>query len=199
MAKEKTIKELEDLPGVGPTTADKLRSLGFDTIEKIATAAPHELAEISGMKVDAAKQAVDAAKQATTLEYKTGSEINDKRKSLGKITTGSKNLDDLLGGGVEANAITEAYGKFASGKTQLGFQLTVNAQKPVEQGGLGGTVMLIDTEGTFRPDRIEQIAKAAGMDPKAALDNIFVVRATTAVSPLFRQWLSLSLLPLQAC
>ena len=179
MPKEKTIKELEDLPGVGPTTAEKLRSLGYDNIEKIATAAPHELAEISGMKVDAAKQAVDAAKQATTLEYKTGSEISDKRKLLGKITTGSKNLDELLGGGVEANAITEAYGKFASGKTQLGFQLTVNAQKPVEQGGLGGTVMFVDTEGTFRPDRIEQIAKAEGADPKAMLDNVFVVRATT--------------------
>ena len=179
MAKEKSMKDLEDLPGVGPTTAEKLRSLGYDTIEKIATAAPHELAEISGMKVEAAKQAVDAAKQATTLEYKTGTEIGDKRKSLGKIATGSKNLDELLGGGAEANAITEAYGKFASGKTQLGFQLTVNAQKPVDKGGLGGTVLFIDTEGTFRPDRIEQLARAAEMDPKTVLDNIFVVRATT--------------------
>ncbi len=179
MAKEKSKKELEDLPGIGPTTAEKLKSLGYDSIEKIATAAPHELAELSGMKVDAAKQAVDAAKQATTLEYKTGSEISDKRKALGRITTGSKNLDEMLGGGVEANAITEAYGKFASGKTQLGFQLTVNAQKPVEQGGLGGKVIFIDTEGTFRPDRIEQLSKAAGMDPKEILDNIFVIRATT--------------------
>ncbi len=179
MAKEKSIKELEDLPGVGPTTAEKLKSLGYDSIEKIATASPHELAELSGMKVEAAKQAVDAAKQATTLEYKTGSEIGDKRKSLGRITTGSKNLDELLGGGAEANAITEAYGRFASGKTQLGFQITVNAQKPIEQGGLGGNVLFVDTEGTFRPDRIEQIAKAAGMDPKQVLDNIFVVRATT--------------------
>ncbi len=180
MAKEKGVKELEDLPGVGPTTAEKLKQLGYDSIEKIATASPHELMELAGMKLDAAKQAVEAAKQATTLEFKTASEVNDKRMALGRIQTGSKSLDELLGGGVEANAITEAYGKFASGKTQLGFQLSVNVQKPIESGGLGGKTLFIDTEGTFRPDRIEQISKAAGMDLKATLDNILVVRATTS-------------------
>ena len=179
MAKEKGMKELEDLPGVGPTTAEKLKQLGYDSIEKIATASPHELVELAGMKLEAAKQAVDAAKQATTLEFKTASEVNDKRKSLGRIQTGSKSLDELLGGGVEANAITEAYGKFASGKTQLGFQLSVNVQRPVEGGGLGGKTLFIDTEGTFRPDRIEQISKASGADSKQVLENILVVRATT--------------------
>jgi DNA repair protein RadA len=179
MAKEKGIKELEDLPGIGPTSAEKLRGAGYDSIEKIATAAPHELSEISGISVDAAKKAVDAAKQATTLEFSTGSQIYEKRSALGKIKTGSTSLDELLGGGVEQNAITEAYGKFASGKTQLGFQLSVNAQKSVKDGGVEGRVLFIDTEGTFRPDRIEQIAKAAGLDPKNVLENIYVVRATT--------------------
>jgi DNA repair protein RadA len=179
MAKEKSIKELEDLPGVGPTTAEKLKQLGYDSIEKIATASPHELSELSGMKLEAAKQAIDAAKQATTLDYKTASEVNEKRRLLGRIQTGAKGLDELLGGGIEANAITEAYGRFASGKTQLGFQLSVNVQRPVESGGLGGKTLFIDTEGTFRPDRIEQLAKAAELDPKQVLDNILVVRATT--------------------
>ncbi len=179
MAKEKGIKELEDLPGVGPTIAAKLKQLGYDDVEKIATASPHELAELTGMKLDAAKQAVDAAKQATTLSYSTGNQVYDKRKSLGVIKTGAKSLDEMLGGGVEANAITEAYGKFAAGKTQLGFQLSVNVQRPLEKGGLSGKVLFIDTEGTFRPDRIEQIAKASEADPKEVLDNIFVVRATT--------------------
>ncbi len=179
MAKEKQIKELEDLPGVGPTTAEKLKQLGFDSIEKVATASPHELAELSGMKVEAAKQAVDAAKQATTLAYSTATQVYDNRKALGKISTGAKSLDELLGGGVEAKAITETYGKFASGKTQLGFQLSVNVQKPIEKKGLGGKALFIDTEGTFRPDRIESIAKAAEMDPKEVLENIFVVRVTS--------------------
>lgn len=177
MAKEKGVKELTDLPGIGPAGAEKLKSSGYDTIEKIATSAPHEIAELTGISVDNAKKAVEAAKQATTLEFETGSKIYESRKALGKISTGSKNLDELLGGGVETNAITEAYGKFASGKTQLGFQLTVNVQLPVGKGGLDGSTLFIDTEGTFRPDRIEQIAKASEMDPKAVLDRIFVVRA----------------------
>jgi DNA repair protein RadA len=179
MAKEKGVKELEDLPGIGPTTAEKLKQSGYDSIEKIATSSPHELAELTGMSVDNAKKAVDAAKQATTVDYSTANQVYEKRKALGRILTGSKGLDEMLGGGVEANAITEAYGKFASGKTQLGFQLSINVQRPVESGGLGGKVLFIDTEGTFRPDRIEQDAKASGLDPKEILDNILVVRATS--------------------
>lgn len=179
MAKEKTVKELEDLPGIGPTTAEKLKEAGYDSIEKIAAASPYVLSEISGMSAEAAKKATDAAKQATTLSYSTGSEVYEKRKVLGRITTGAKGLDELLGGGVETNALTEVYGKFASGKSQLGFQLCVNVQLPVGKGGLDGKVLFIDTEGTFRPERIEQLAKEQGLDPKQTLDNIFVVRATT--------------------
>ncbi len=179
MAKEKAIKELEDLPGIGPTTAEKLRGLGIDSLDKIATLSPHELNEMSGVSVEAAKKAIQAAIDSTTLEYSTGSSVYSKRKDVGKISTGADSLNDLIGGGVEACAITEAYGKFASGKTQLGFQLTVDAQLPVGKGGLGGSVLFIDCEGTFRPERIESIAKAAGLDPEQVLENIYVVRATT--------------------
>ncbi len=180
MAKEKGIKDLGDLPGIGPTISEKLKELGYDSIEKIATAAPHELSDLVNLSVENAKKAIDAAKQATTLEYDTGSAIYDKRKILGKITTGAKDLNDLLGGGVETSAITEAYGKFAAGKTQIGFQLAVNVQLPVSEGGLDGTVLFIDTEGTFRPERIEALAKNAGLDPQKTLENIFVVRAHTS-------------------
>ena len=177
MAKDKGIKTIEDLPGIGPTTAEKLKDAGYDDLEKIAVLSPHELSEISGMSVDSAKKATEAAKQATTLEYNTGTQVYDERKAIGRIVTGSKELDELLGGGVEAKGITEAYGKFASGKSQLGFQLSVNAQLPIGKGGLGGTVLFVDTEGTFRPERIESIAKAASLDPTETLNNIFVVRA----------------------
>ncbi len=177
MAKEKAIRELEDLPGIGPTTAEKLKEAGYTDLEKIAVLAPHDLSEISGMSVDNSRKAIEAAKQATTLEYSTASKIYEERKAIGRISTGCKDLDELLGGGIEAKSITEAYGKFASGKSQLSFQLSVNVQLPIGSGGLEGKVLFVDTEGTFRPERIESIAKAAGLNPEEALNNVFVVRA----------------------
>jgi len=179
VAKEKEIKSIEDLPGVGPATAEKLRQAGYTTLEQVAVASPFELAELLGISADNAKKAIDAAKQATTINYLEASKVLERRLSIGKISTGSKGLDELLGGGVETNGITEAYGKFSSGKTQLGFQLSVNVQLPVGKGGLGGGTLFIDTESTFRPERIQEMAKAIGLDPKTVLDNIYVVRATT--------------------
>ncbi|HVC57928.1 MAG TPA: DNA repair and recombination protein RadA [Candidatus Acidoferrales bacterium] len=179
MAKEKAIKELEDLPGIGPTTAEKLKAAGVDNLDKVATMSPHELSEMSGINVEAAKKAVIAAQEATTMEYQTGDQIYEKRKEIGKISTGSKDLNEMIGGGVETNSITEAYGRFASGKSQIGFQLTVNAQLPKGKGGLDCAVLFVDTEGTFRPERIESMAEAAGLDPKKTLENVMVVRATT--------------------
>ena len=180
MAKEKSIKSIEDLPGIGPTTAEKLKTSGFESLDSIAVAVPSDLADATGMSLEAAKKAVEAAKQATTLEFSSASEVYEKRKVLGRISTGAASLDEILGGGVEANGITEVYGKFASGKTQLGFQLCVNVQLPVGKGGLDGGVLFIDTEGTFRPERIEAIAKAAELDTAKALDNISVVRAVSS-------------------
>ena len=179
MAKEKTIRELEDLPGIGPTSAEKLRALGKDTLDKIAIMTPHELSELAGLGLEAAKKAVQAAKESTTISFETADAVFERRKEIGRIKTGAEALDELIGGGVETEAITETYGRFASGKSQLGFQLAVNAQLPREKGGLDGSVLFIDTEGTFRPERIESIAKAAGLDPKKTLENIVVVRAIT--------------------
>ncbi len=179
MPKDKAIREIEDLPGIGETTAEKLRTLGKDTLDKIAVLSPHELSELSGIGVESAKKAVQAAKESTTIEYETGEAVLQRRKDIGKIATGAKELDDLIGGGVETESITETYGRFASGKSQLGFQLIVNVHLPRDKGGLDGGALVIDTEGTFRPERIEQIAKAAGLDPKKVLEETIVVRAIT--------------------
>ncbi len=179
LAKDKGVHELEDLPGIGPAAAAKLKTAGIDNIEKVAASSPYELSEMIGISAENAKKAIEAARDATTIEVQTGSAVLEKREAIGRISTGSKGLDELLGGGVETNGITEMYGRFASGKTQLGFQLCVNAQLPAGKGGLAGTVLFIDTEGTFRPERIETIAKAQGMNSKEVLGNIFVTRATS--------------------
>lgn len=179
MAKDKAIRELEDLPGIGETTADKLRSLGIDTLDKIAISSPHDLSDQTGISVETAKKAILAAQESTTINFETGETIFQRRKDIGRITTGSSELNDLIGGGVETNGITEAYGKFSSGKSQIAFQLAVMVQMPKSKGGLEGNALFIDTEGTFRPERIADIAKAAGLDPKQTLENVIVVRAMT--------------------
>lgn len=175
--KKKYYKDLEDLPGIGEVTAEKLRAAGYGEFSTLAAAAPHDLAEAGGMGVESAKKAVEAAKTMVDIGFETGDQVLERRKSIGKITTGSKNLNELLGGGVETQAITEAYGRFGSSKTQLGFQLSVNVQKAPEDGGLGGGVLFVDTEHTFRPERIAQMAEAQGMDVDSVLKNIFVARA----------------------
>ena len=179
MPKEKTIKEIEDLPGIGETTAAKLRSHDIDTLEKIAVMSPHELSEISGISVEKAKDAIQAARESTTINFETGEAFYEKRKSIGKINTGSKDLNDMIGGGVETNGITEAYGKFSSGKTQLAFMLAINVQLPASKGGLDGAALFIDTEGTFRPERIEQMCKNLDIDSVKILENIIYVRVKT--------------------
>lgn len=170
------VRELEDLPGIGPATAEKLRTEGYANIEKIATALPHELAEIADISVDAAKKAIEAAKKASEVGFETADLVFERRKGIHKITTSSKELDELLGGGVETQGITEAYGRYGSGKSQLAFQLSVNVQLPPEQGGLGGKALFIDAESTFRPERIRQIAEGKGLNPDEVLKNILVAK-----------------------
>ena len=170
-------KELEDLPGIGEATAERLRKAGYTSMDQIAAAMPHELAEAGDFGVEAAKKAITVAQEAVETGYETADQIFERRKAIKRIPTGSKNLDDLIGGGVESQAITEAFGKFSSGKTQVGFQLAVNAQTALATDGTPAKVLFIDTESTFRPERIVQIAEAQGLDPQEVLKNILVAKA----------------------
>jgi len=181
MAKEeKKVKNLEDLPGVGDATAEKLRKAGYDSFEKIATSLPSELQEIAEIGVETAKKTISSARDALEMGYETADKILERRKMIGRITTGSKELDNLIGGGVETQAITESYGRFSSGKTQICFQLAVNVQRPVEAGGLDGACLYVDTERTFRPERIKQIAESLKLDPEKVLKNIYVAEAVNS-------------------
>lgn len=181
MAKEtKEIKEVEDLPGVGPAAAEKLFAAGYKTIESIAVASPMELKEAAALGDGTADKAIKAARDALEMGFESADILAQRRKLVGKITTGSKELDTLIGGGIETQSITEIYGKFASGKTQWCFQTCVTTQMPKDKGGLAGNVLYIDSENSFRPERVVSIAKALKMDPDKVLKNIFVARAYNA-------------------
>ena len=172
--------EIEDIPGIGPTTAKKLRDAGYEDPMGIATSNPSDLAEICEIGEATARKIIQAARSHLKMDFVTGAEMLEKMKRIKKITTGSKALDTLIGGGIETQAITEAYGAYGSGKSQLAFQLSINTQLPEEQGGLNGDVVWVDTEGTFRPSRVIQLAKAKGLDPQKALERIHVARAYSA-------------------
>ena len=171
-------KKITDIPGIGPGSAAKLEAAGIYDLMGLAVMGPNELAELAGMGEAAARKAIQAARKMMNLGFSDGLEFAKKRLEVMHITTGSKNLDNLLGGrGIETKAITEAYGAFGSGKTQLALSLTVNVQMPKEKGGAEGKAVFIDTEGTFRPERIKQFAEGIGANYEKVLKNILVARA----------------------
>ncbi|MEM4271925.1 MAG: DNA repair and recombination protein RadA [Candidatus Pacearchaeota archaeon] len=176
--KESEEPKLTDIPGIGPGIAAKLEAAGIYDLMGLAVMSPVALSETAGVGEAVARKAIQAARGMLKLGFSDALEFAKKREDVLFITTGSKNLNDLLGGrGVETRALTEAYGAFGSGKTQLGLTLAVNVQLPKEHGGANGKAVWIDTEGTFRPERIKQIAEGLGANPEKALKNILVARA----------------------
>lgn len=169
--------DVEEIEGVGRVTAQKLREHGYTTVKDVAFASVRELAEILGSE-ERAEQIIKAAQKLLGLKpFINALELYEKRRNIKKISTGVKSLDELLGGGIETKAITEFVGEFGAGKTQLCHQLSVMVQLPEEKGGLAAKALYIDTEGTFRPERIMQIAKYRGLEPKEALKNILYARS----------------------
>jgi len=178
MAEKKEEKKLTDLPGIGPGIASKLEDAGIYDLMGLAVLAPASLSEMAGIGEAVARKAIQAARKMMDLGFSDGLEYSKNREKIENITSGSENVDNLLGGkGIETKAITEAFGAYGSGKTQLGLVLAVNVQLPKEKGGANGKAVWIDTEGTFRPARIKQITESIGANPEKVLKNIFVARA----------------------
>ena len=175
MAKKKF--NLEEIDGVGAKIAEKLTDIGYTDPMAIAVTSPKELAALAEIGDGTAQKIINAVRAKLDIGFETADKVLERKIAALKITTGSKNLDALLGGGVETQGITEVYGQFASGKSQLGFNLAVNVQLPKDQGGLEKGCLFIDTENTFSPMRIMQIAKARGLDPEKTLKNIHIARA----------------------
>ncbi len=169
--------DLEALNGVGSTIASKLRAAGYTTIEAIAVTPPLEIMEKTKIGFNTILKIQEAARKMLSTDFKTAQEYYEIRKNMKRCTTGCKSLDEILGGGIETQALTELIGEYGSGKTQICMMLSVTAQLPYEKGGLEGKVAFIDTEGTFMPERIYQIASGLGLDPSEVANNILVARA----------------------
>jgi len=171
-------KSLEDIPGVGPAISEKLRESGYNDLLAIAVASPKELAEACEIGEKKAMDIIEGAKMCADIGgFETGEDILERRKTVTKLTTGSKAFDELMGGGLESQSIVEFFGEFGSCKTQVCFQLAVNATLPEESGGLDSDVIMIDSENTFRPERIIQMSEHLGLDPNEVLKRIHVARA----------------------
>ncbi|MEA2004550.1 MAG: DNA repair and recombination protein RadA [archaeon] len=169
--------ELKELPGVGPKTVEKLEDAGYADLMSLATASSGIIAAVADVGEGTATKIINAARDALDMGFENGLKALERRKLVKKITTGSKTLDNLLGGGLETQAITECYGAFGSSKTQIAHQIAVNVQIPEKDGGLGGSALYIDTENTFRPERIQQMAEAIDIDTKKVLEHIYIARA----------------------
>ena len=176
--KEEKKLQLIDIPGVGPGAVAKLEAAGIYDLMGVAVLTPAQLSDTAGMSETVARKAIQASRSMMEMGFMSGLEHEEKRKELNHITTGSKNIDNLLGGkGIETKSITEAFGAFGSGKTQLALSLAVGVQLPEEQGGANGKAVYIDTEGTFRPSRVREFAEGIGANPEKVLKNILVARA----------------------
>ena len=174
--KRRRYEIIEDIPGVGPATAEKLKEMGFHTVESLATATIKELSQVGVSEKQAAK-IVAEARETLALSFIRADELIKMRQNVRRLTTGSRQIDELLGGGLETQTITEFYGEYGVGKSILCHQLAVNVQLPEEKGGLNGSALYIDTENTFRPEWIVRIATTLKIDPVQAARNIIYSEA----------------------
>ena len=174
--KPKKYEFIEDIPGVGPATAEKLKEMGYHTVESLATATIKELTE-AGVGEKPAAKVIAEARDSLALSFIRADELIKMRQNVRRLTTASKQVDELLGGGLETQTITEFYGEYGVGKSILCHQLAVNVQLPEEKGGLNGAALYIDTENTFRTEWIVRMAKAMGLDPVETAKKIIYSEA----------------------
>uniref|UniRef100_A0A9J8B0F9 Meiotic recombination protein n=2 Tax=Cyprinus carpio TaxID=7962 RepID=A0A9J8B0F9_CYPCA len=172
--------ELLQKHGINMADIKKLKSVGICTVKGIQMTTRRALCNVKGLSEAKVDKIKEAAGKLMICGFQTASEYSVKRKQVFHITTGSLEFDKLLGGGVESMAITEAFGEFRTGKTQLSHTLCVTAQLPGEYGYTGGKVIFIDSENTFRPERLKDIADRFSVDHEAVLDNVLYARAYTS-------------------
>jgi DNA repair protein RadA len=172
--------DLGKLEDVSSSTLAKLRAAGITTIEALSVTPVKELIDRLKLQEETAYKLIEQARKIMNYGFVKATELLERRKNVQRCTTGSAKLDKILGGGIETQAMTELIGDYGVGKTQLCMTLAVVAQLPPEQGGFGSNVIYMDTEGTFSPERVYQIASKRDLDGKKILDGVVVARAYTS-------------------
>ena len=162
--------------GISANDIKKLTDAGFFTVESLAYTPKKTLLAIKGISEAKADKILNEVIKLVPMGFTTATEFHQKRSEIIQVTTGSKELDKLLQGGIETGSITEIFGEFRTGKTQLCHQLCVTCQLPVDCGGAEGKAMYIDTEGTFRPERLLAVAERYGLNGQEVLDNVAYAR-----------------------
>eukprot|EP01129_Flabellula_baltica_P013948 TRINITY_DN6582_c0_g1_i1.p1 TRINITY_DN6582_c0_g1~~TRINITY_DN6582_c0_g1_i1.p1 ORF type:complete len:351 (+),score=88.83 TRINITY_DN6582_c0_g1_i1:39-1091(+) len=155
----------------------KLKMAGLHTVASVAFSTKRFIANIHGISEEGAEKIIAAAQEIIPIGFTSALDFHEIRKEIVQITTGSTQLDSILDGGFETGYITEMFGEFGSGKTQLCHQLCVTCQLPFDQGGAAGKAIVIDTEATFRPERCMEIAERYDLEPEDVLRNITYARA----------------------
>jgi len=163
--------------GIGSADVKKLREAGYHTVESVVYAPKKALLNIKGISEAKADKVIAEAQKLVPTGFTTATEMHMKRSQIIQITTGSKELDKLLNGGIETGSITEMFGEFRTGKSQLCHTMAVTCQLPIDMGGAEGKCLYIDTEGTFRPERLLAVAERYGLSGNDVLDNVATARA----------------------
>ncbi|KAG5438492.1 hypothetical protein PCANB_002596 [Pneumocystis canis] len=173
---------LSKLEGNGISASDIKRIIeaGYNTVEAVAYTPKRAILLIKGISEAKADKLLSEASKLVPMGFTTATEFHQRRSELISITTGSKQLDTLLAGGIETGSITEIFGEFRTGKSQICHTLAVTCQLPIDMGGGEGKCLYIDTEGTFRPTRLLAVADRYGLNGEEVLDNVAYARAYNA-------------------
>ncbi len=169
--------ELLQENGINNSDINKLKEAGFNSLESLSYTARKNLTTIKGFSEAKIDKIIKIVDEILNYKIQPSTVALQKRKKLTRITSGSKELDTLLGGGFESDSITELFGEFRTGKTQICHTLCVTCQLPKSDGGGEGKAIYIDTEGTFRPEKLALIAERFGLDPKETIENVYYARA----------------------
>lgn len=176
-----SFRKIEELESFGVTRQDikKLKEGGYHTIEAVAHSTLRKLADVKGISEQRAQKLKDIIKQNNLVVagFTSATQRLEMSKDVIMVSTGSRELDTLLGGGIETGSLTEIFGEFRTGKTQVCHTLCVTCQRPLDQGGAEGRAIYVDTEGTFRAPKLVAIAERFSMNPEEVLDNVICARA----------------------